>query len=66
MLRRVFVAPANLRPDYAESTLTVEVHRLGSPLQDLAVAKLCEELTATQTFLPTASLRLIYGQVGST
>jgi len=65
LLRRVFVTPANLRPDYSEGTLTVQVHRLGSPLQDAAVAKLCEELTASQTTFPTTSLRLIYRQVGS-
>ena len=50
----------------AKGTLTVEVHRLGSPLQDAAVTKLCEQLTATQTTFPTTSLRLIYRQVGST
>ena len=66
LLRRVFVTPANLRPDYAQGTLTVELHRLGSPLQDAAVANLCEELTATETMFPTTSLRLIYLQVGST
>lgn len=66
LLRRLFVTPVNLRPDYSEGTLTVQVHRLGSPLQDAAVAKLCEELTATQTPFPTTSLRLIYHQVGST
>jgi hypothetical protein len=37
-----------------------------SPLQDAAVANLCEELTATETMFPTTSLRLIYLQVGST
>jgi len=66
LLRRVFLTPANLRPDYAQGTLTVQVHRLGSPLQDAAVTQLCEELTATQTTFPTTSLRLIYRQVGST
>jgi len=65
LLRRVFVTPANLRPDYDQKTLVVELHRLGSPLQDLAVAKLCEELTATETQFPTTDLRLIYRQVGS-
>jgi hypothetical protein len=65
LLRPVFVTPANLRPDYARGTLTVELHRLGSPLQDAAVAKLCEELTATETIFPTTSLRLVYRQVGS-
>jgi hypothetical protein len=65
LLRRVFVTPANLRPDYEQNTLRVELHRLGSPLQDAAVAKLCDELTATETRFPTTELRLIYRQVGS-
>jgi hypothetical protein len=65
LLRRLFVTPANLRPDYEQKTLLVELHRLGSPLQDAAVAKLCEELTATETRFPTTDLRLIYRQVGS-
>lgn len=65
LLRRVFVTPANLRPDYTRQTLLVELHRLGSPLQDAAVAKLCDELTATQTKFPTTNLTLIYRQLGS-
>jgi hypothetical protein len=65
LMRRIFVTPANLRPDYQQKTLLVELHRLGSPLQDAAVAKLCEELTATETRFPTTELRLIYRQVGS-
>jgi transposase-like protein len=65
LLRRLFHTPANLRPDYAAGTLTVELHRLGSPLQDAAVAQLCEFLTATETSFPTTELRLIYRQMGS-
>ena len=65
LLRRMFVTPANLRPDYEQKILTVELHRLGSPLQDAAVAKLCEELTATEICFPTTNLRLVYRQVGS-
>ncbi len=65
LLRRVFVTPANLRPDYEQKTLLVELHRLGSPLQDAAVAKLCEELTATEIRFPTTDLKLVYRQVGS-
>ncbi len=53
LLRRVFVTPANLRPDYPQKTLTVELRRLGSPLQDAAAAKLCEELSAPETHFPT-------------
>jgi hypothetical protein len=65
LLRRVFLTPANLRPDYQEKTLLVELHRLGSPLQDAAMAKLCEELTAAETTFPTTHLKLVYRQVGS-
>lgn len=65
LLRRLFVTPANLRPDYAEKTLTVELHRCGSALQDEAIAQLCETLTATETTFPTTNLRLIYRQVVS-
>jgi hypothetical protein len=66
LLRRVFVTPADLRPDYDQKILLVELHRLGSPLQDAAVGKLCEELTATETMFPTTDLKLVYRQVGST
>jgi transposase-like protein len=65
LLRRLFVTPANLRPDPVAQTLTVELHRLGSPLQDLAVAHLCQLLTDSQTLFPTTNLRLIFRQVGS-
>jgi hypothetical protein len=65
LLRRLFLTPANLRPDYAAQTLTVELHRFGSPLQDATVAHLCATLTATETCFPTTNLRLVYRQVGS-
>jgi len=65
LMRRIFGTPANLRPDYDQQILTVELHRLGSPLQDAAVARLCEELTATETCFPTTQLKLVYRQVGS-
>ncbi len=65
LLRRLFVTPANLRPDYATGTLTVELHRCGSALQDATIADLCATLTATETCFPTTALRLIYRQVSS-
>lgn len=65
LLRRLYTTPVNLRPDVAANTLTVELHRLGSPLQDAAIAELCKILTDTETTFPTTSLRLIYRQVGS-
>jgi Transposase protein len=66
LLRRVFLTSADLRPDYENNTLTVQLHRLGSPLQDAAVAQFCDQLNATETVFPTTGLRLIYRQVGST
>lgn len=65
LLRHLFLTPVNLRPDLVAKTLTVEVHRLGSALQDAAIAHLCSVLTQTQTTFPTTDLRLIYTQVGS-
>ena len=66
LLRRLFVTPANLRPDPPAKTLTVQLHRLGSPLQDAAVAHLYQLLTDSETLFPTTNLRLISRQVGST
>jgi len=66
LLRRVFLTPADLRPDYPNRTLTVQLHRLGSPLQDAAVAQLCDQLNVTETVFPATDLRLVYRQVGST
>jgi hypothetical protein len=65
LLRRIFVTLANLRPDHQRKTLVVELRRLGGPLQDAAIAKLCEELTTTETLFPTTNLKLVYRQVGS-
>jgi hypothetical protein len=65
LLRRLYTTPVNLRPDPQTNTLTVEVHRLGSPLQDAAIQQLCTLLTETETDFPTTHLRLIYRQVGS-
>ncbi len=65
LLRRLYTTPVNLRPDVQAKTLTVELHRMGSPLQDAAIAELCKTLTETETTFPTTSLRLVYRQVGS-
>lgn len=65
LLRRLYTTAVNLRPDTRAKTLTVEIHRMGSALQDAAVEKLCALLTDTETIFPTTDLRLIYRQVGS-
>ena len=66
LLRTLFLSPANLRPDYQNKTLTVEIHRMGSPLQDAAISQLCETLTATETTSPSTELRLVYRLIGVT
>ena len=65
LLRRLYTTQVNLRPEVQAQTLTVELHRMGSPLQDAAIAELCKTLTDTETTFPTTSLRLVYRQVGS-
>ena len=65
LLRRLYTTQVNLRPDVQAQTLTVELHRMGSPLQDAAIEELCKTLTDTETTFPTTSLRLVYRQVGS-
>ena len=65
LLRCVYKTPVNLRPDLKAKTLTVEIHRFASALQDAAVAQLCKTLTETETTFPSTDLRLIYRQVGS-
>ncbi len=65
LLRRLFTISVNLRPDPQANTLTVEVHHLGSPLQDAAIQQMCNILSETETVFPTTQLRLIYRQVGS-
>ncbi len=65
LLRRLYTTPVNLRPDLKARTLTVEIHRMGSPLQDAAIAELCRTMTEMETTFPTTQLRLIYRQVGS-
>lgn len=65
LLRRLYTTAVNLRPEPQTNTLTVEVHRMGSPLQDAAIGQLCQTLTETETTFPTTQLRLVYRQVGS-
>jgi len=43
---------ANLRPDPEAGTLTVEIHSLSTPRDNVALENLCAELTETQTIYP--------------
>jgi hypothetical protein len=64
LARQIFKTEANLIPDSQAKTLTVEIHGLSTPRDDLALEHLCAELTATETNYPGTELRLIYRKVG--
>jgi hypothetical protein len=49
LARQIFKTEANLIPDPQAKTLTVEIHGLSTPRDDLALEHLCAELTATET-----------------
>lgn len=64
LARQIFKTEANLIPDPQAKTLTVEIHGLSTPRDDVALEYLCAELTATETHYPGTDLRLIYRKVG--
>lgn len=63
LARQIFKTEANLIPDPQAKTLTVEIHGLSTPRDDVALDHLCAELTATETNYPGTDLRLIYRKV---
>lgn len=63
LARQIFKTEANLIPDSQAKTLTVEIHGLSTPRDDVALEHLCAELTATETNYPGTELRLIYRKV---
>ena len=64
LARQIFKTEANLIPDPQAKTLTVEIHGLSTPRDEVALEHLCAELTATETNYPGTELRLIYRKVG--
>jgi len=59
LLRALYTTDADLLPDPAAGTLTVRLHHGANAANDLALATLCEELTATETVFPRTNLRLV-------
>ncbi len=59
-VRGLMQTAINLRPDPAAGELRVELHGQANPIHDSVVAKLCEELNATETHYPGTNLRLKY------
>ena len=66
LARQIFQTEANLRPDSAAGTLSVEIHGLSTPRDDAALEHLCAELNETETIYPGTDLRLIFRKVSKT
>ena len=65
LIRQIYQTPVDLHPDPVAKTLTVRVHHQTGALQDGALARLCEETTATETLFPGTNLRMIFELLGS-
>jgi hypothetical protein len=64
LLRALYTTEADLLPDPEAGTLTVRLHHAANAATDQVIAKLCEELNATETVFPRTNLRLVL-QLGS-
>jgi hypothetical protein len=65
LLRALYTTEADLLPDPKAGTLTVRLHHAANAATDQVIAKLCEELNATETIFPRTNLRLVL-KLGST
>ena len=65
LLRALYTTEADLLPDPEARTLTVRLHHGANAATDQVIAKLCEELNATETVFPRTNLRLVL-KLGST
>jgi hypothetical protein len=59
LLCALYTTEADLLPDPAAGTLTVQLHHAANVATDRAIEKLCEELNATETVFPRTNLRLV-------
>ena len=65
LLREIFVSAADLCPDEAAGTLTVNLHHLSNACSDQLAAKLAEELNATETIFPGTKLQMVFRLVSA-
>lgn len=60
LIATLHATEADILPDYANKTLTVRLHRSARAHTDAVIAKLCDELSATETVFPRTDLRMIF------
>ena len=63
LIRELFVSSADIVPNPDDRTLTIQIHRMASPVHDRAVNALLEELNQLQFCHPETGDRLIYALV---
>ncbi len=63
LVRELFVSSADIVPDPDSRTLTVQIHRMASPVHDRAIAALLEELNQLQFCHPETGDQMIYALV---
>ncbi len=65
LLCSLYAVEADILPNHTNKTLTVRLHHSARAHTDAVIAKLCEELSATETIFPRTDLRLVF-KLGAT
>ena len=60
LIATLHATEADFLPDYTNKTLTVRLHHSTRVYTDTVIAKLCDELNATETVFPRTELRMIF------
>ena len=60
LIRELLVSSANISPDEIANTLTVSIHRMGSPYRDTACECLLNKLNKEQFLHPETQARMIF------
>ena len=65
LVKEIIKNDADLIPDSANKTLTVQLHSLSTPRANNAAQKLCTMLNETETTFPGTDLRMVFKTVQS-
>jgi len=60
LVKSIIKSKADIQPNYEQKTLTIKIYSLSTPRYNVALEKLCELLTDTETIYPGTELTLIY------
>ncbi len=63
LLKKIFSSDADMIPDYTNNTLTIVLHSLATPRDNMAVRKLCQLLNESETIYPGSNLKLIFKSI---